>query len=202
MKEFLKKIKIDFLLSSIMSVVLGIIFIVFGSSILKTIASIFAIGLIAIGLIYLCSYFLKIVTNNFSVVVGICILAVGIWFLVRPKVVVSIVPVVIGVLLVFHSVRGIIESVHANNLGYEAWNIGLILSLISMLCGIICITNAFNLMTTATAVVGVILIYNGISNIWITSRVVKAQKNADNGSGEINDKVEFEAEFIEDKKGR
>ena len=203
MKEFLKRIKIDFLLSSLLCIALGVIFIVFGASILKTIASIFAIGLIAIGLIYLSSYFLKIITSGFSVAEGICILAVGIWFLIQPQIVVSIIPIVIGVLLVFHSIRGIVESVHANHFGYESWNIGLIFSIISMLCGIICITNAFNLMTTATAVIGIILIYNGITNIWITSRVVKAEKNYNQSNGsQIHDTADFEAEFIEDKKDR
>ena len=42
--------------------------------------------LIIIGVVYMCSYFLNIVTNGFSAMLGLVVLAVGIWFLVQPKV--------------------------------------------------------------------------------------------------------------------
>lgn len=45
--------------------------------------------------------FLNIVTNGFSAMLGLVVLAVGIWFLVQPKVVVSLIPIVIGLVLIF-----------------------------------------------------------------------------------------------------
>lgn len=59
--------------------------------------------------------------------------------------------------------------------------------------GIICVTNAFDVMKTATVVVGIILIFNGVSNIWITSRATKAESA-------YNKQKEFEATFVEDRK--
>lgn len=45
--------------------------------------------------------FLNIVTNGLSALLGLMVLAVGIWFLVQPQVVVSLIPIVIGVVLIF-----------------------------------------------------------------------------------------------------
>lgn len=45
--------------------------------------------------------FLSIVTNGLSALLGLMVLAVGIWFLVQPKVVVSLIPIVIGLVLIF-----------------------------------------------------------------------------------------------------
>lgn len=45
--------------------------------------------------------FLSIVTNGLSALLGLMVLAVGIWFLVQPQVVVSLIPIVIGVVLIF-----------------------------------------------------------------------------------------------------
>ena len=84
MKDFLKRVKADFLLSSIMCILLGVVFIIWKESVLDVIGSILAFGLILIGGVYLCSFFLKMVTNGFSVVMGIIVLAVGIWFLINP----------------------------------------------------------------------------------------------------------------------
>lgn len=56
---------------------------------------------------------------------GLVVLAVGIWFLVQPKVVVSLIPIVIGLVLIFHSIRSIIEAVDARKYGYGGWSVGL-----------------------------------------------------------------------------
>ena len=48
-------------------------------------------------------------------------------------------------------------------------------------------------MKTATVVVGIILIFNGVSNIWITSRATKAESS-------YNKQKEYEATFVEDRK--
>ena len=53
-------------------------------------------------------------------------------------------------------------------------------------------TNAFGIMEKATIVVGIILIYNGVSNIWIASRSTKAEKA-------YNKTHTIDVEFVEDK---
>ena len=93
----------------------------------------------------------------------------------------------------FGSIRSIIEAVDARKYGYGGWSVGLIFSIISLIFGIICVTNAFDVMKTATVVVGIILIFNGVSNIWITSRATKAESA-------YNKQKEFEATFVEDRK--
>ena len=113
MKEFLGRIKADFLLSSVLCIALGLVFIIWRASVLTIVANVLAVVLIIIGVVYMCSYFLNIVTNGFSAMLGLVVLAVGIWFLVQPKVVVSLIPIVIGLVLIFHSIRSIIEAVDA-----------------------------------------------------------------------------------------
>ena len=189
MKEFLGRIKADFLLSSVLCIALGLVFIIWRASVLTIVANVLAVVLIIIGVVYMCSYFLNIVTNGFSAMLGLVVLAVGIWFLVQPQVVVSLIPIVIGLVLIFHSIRSIIEAVDARKYGYGGWSVGLIFSIISL----ICVTNAFDVMKTATVVVGIILIFNGVSNIWITSRATKAESA-------YNKQKEFEATFVEDRK--
>ena len=146
MREFLNRIKADFLLSSVLCIALGIVFIVWRASVLEVVANILAVLLIIIGAMYVCSYFLKIVTNGLSVMMGIVVLAVGIWFLIQPRIVVELIPIVIGLVLIFHSIRSIVEAIDAKKYGYNAWGVGMVLSVISLVCGILCVTNAFNIM--------------------------------------------------------
>ena len=108
---------------------------------------------------------------------GVIILAVGIRFLVQPAVIVSLIPIVLGVVLLFHGLRAIKETIEAKKFGYDAWGADLILAIISLICGFICVFDAFGVMEKATIVVGIILIYNGVSNIWISCSATRAAKD-------------------------
>lgn len=77
MKEFLGRIKADFLLSSVLCIALGLVFIIWRASVLTIVANVLAVVLIIIGVVYMCSYFLNIVTNGFSAMLGLVVLAVG-----------------------------------------------------------------------------------------------------------------------------
>ena len=66
MKEFLRRIKADFLLSSVLCILLGVVFIIWNNGVLNVIGSVLAIGMIVIGVVYLGSFFLSIVTNGLS----------------------------------------------------------------------------------------------------------------------------------------
>lgn len=192
MKDFLKRIKADYLLSSLVCILLGIVFIVWRGAVLDVMGSIFAVVLIILGVIYLSSYFLEIITNGFSAIMGIIVLALGIWFLIQPDIVVSIIPILIGVVLIFHGVRGLMETLTAKKYGYSSWGVNMVLCIISIAFGIICVTNAFGIMEKATIVVGIILIYNGLSNIWIASRSTKAETA-------YNKEHTIDVEFVEDR---
>ena len=45
-----------------------------------------------------------------------------------------------------------LEAVDARKYGYGGWSVGLIFSIISLIFGIICVTNAFDVMKTATEI--------------------------------------------------
>lgn len=192
MKEFLKRIKADYLLSSVMCIVLGVIFIIWKGGVIDLLGSILAIGMIVIGVVYLTSFFLNFVTNGLSVVMGIMVLAVGIWFLIQPSVIVSLIPIVIGVVLLFHGIRAVIETMNIKRFGYEGWGVSLVLAVISIICGLICVFDAFGVMEKAIIVVGLILLFNGASNIWVALSASHAARDYERRNGTVD------VEFVED----
>ena len=177
MKEFLKQIKADYLLSSILCILLGVVFIIWKDGVLGVMGSMFAILLIIIGVVYLGSFFLNLVTNGVSVLMGIIILAVGIWFFIEPSVIVSLIPIVIGVVLLFHGIRALKETLESKKYGFSSWGVNLVLALLCIVFGIICIFDAFGVMEKAIMLVGIILVFNGISNIWIAGTATHAAKD-------------------------
>ncbi len=176
MKELLRKIRADFLVSSLLCVVLGIVFIVWSEATIKAIGTILAVIMIVIGAVYLCSFFLNAATKGISAAIGVIILLLGVWVLIQPEIIVSLIPIVIGVLLVGHGIRGAKESLACRGYGVSSWKIGIVFALISMILGVICIVDAFGVLELATVVIGIALIYNGVSNIWIAFRTASAEQ--------------------------
>lgn len=194
MKDFLRQIKADFLLSSVLCILLGVVFVIWKDGVIDVMGSVFAIMLIIIGVVYLCSFFLNLVTNGMSVLMGIIVLAVGIWFLIQPSVIMSLIPIVIGVVLLFHGIRALKETVDAKKFGYGSWGVNLALALLSIVFGIICIFDAFSIMEKAIMIVGIILIFNGLSNIWIAATATHAARDYERRNATID------VEFVEDSK--
>ena len=176
MKEFLRRIKADFLLSSVLCILLGVVFIIWNNGVLNVIGSVLAIGMIVIGVVYLGSFFLSIVTNGLSVVMGILVLAVGIWFLADPAVIMSLIPIVIGVILCVHGIQDLELAIETKRNGYEKWWSMLIIAAVSLVFGVLCIVNAFGMVKLALQFIGIALIYDGISDLWVANRAVHAAK--------------------------
>ena len=133
MREFLKRAKADYLLSSVLCIVLGIIFVVWKGGVIDVIGTILSVAMIIVGIIYLGSFILSLATFGASTIVGILVLAVGIWFLIQPSLIVSLVPVILGVGLVFHGIRAVTEAVNAKKYGYEKWGMDLVFAIICLI---------------------------------------------------------------------
>lgn len=90
-------------------------FVVWKGGVIDVIGTILSVAMIIVGIIYLGSFILSLATFGASTIVGILVLAVGIWFLIQPSLIVSLVPVILGVGLVFHGIRAVTEAVNAKN---------------------------------------------------------------------------------------
>lgn len=177
LKDFFKRIRADYLLSSLMCIALGVVFVVWPDRTSDFIGIALAIVMIIIGIVYLCSFFLHIATNGLSAAIGAIILLLGVWILIQPSIVLKMIPIVIGVVLLAHGLRGFKESWDSKGYGYNSWGIGAVFSLISMVFGVICIVNAFGVVKLAFVVIGIGLIYNGVTNIWIAIHTSKYEKS-------------------------
>lgn len=177
MREFLKRAKADYLLSSVLCIVLGIIFVVWKGGVIDVIGTILSVAMIIVGIIYLGSFILSLATFGASTIVGILVLAVGIWFLIQPSLIVSLVPVILGVGLVFHGIRAVTEAVNAKKYGYEKWGMDLVFAIICLVCGLVCVFCPLGVLKQFIMLVGIVLIINGALNLWIVVTATRAARD-------------------------
>lgn len=204
MKELIRGDKFEFLLSSTLCTVFGMFFILRKDSVLQIMGSAFALVLITIGAIYLCSYFLEVVSDGVPVLMSIILLSVGVWFLINPKYVASLIPIIVGILLSFDGVKGIMKANQTRNDGFPSWYFGMVFSTVTIILGIICISNAYKVMKNATVFMGLILIYNGATNLWVAYSLYKTEtevyeEEAETIEAEEPEEIELAEECAEEE---
>lgn len=189
MKELFKQIRGEFLLSSIVCIVLGIVLIIWGDAVLLMMGRGFGAIFVLVGVVNLASFFLNSMSNIVTGFLGAVVSVIGIWVMLDPGMVAKIIPIVLGVLLVFHGVKAVMVALESKKFGDERWWAGAILGAVSIVLGVLCIVSAFQIMTLAVALIGVALVYNGVSNIWLLVRANKVAKEYRSAHGTID--VEF-----------
>lgn len=180
MKEFFRTIKINFLLASILYVVLGLVLLLWPHTSSSIICAGFGIFLLLYGAITIISFFVHDSRTGFlrfELILGILFAALGVFFLVRPDVVLSVLPVMLGIYIIIDALLNLKRAQELHRMAYERWWMILITSLISAVLGIVVLWNPLFLSDVIFRVVGAVLIYTGLSDLWSLfklSRVTKA----------------------------
>ena len=176
MRELMKKFRADMMLSALFSIVMGVILVAWPETTLDIICKAIAIILIVMGAAELVSYFWNKITYSLSGILGLVVLLIGIWIFVKPQSVLSLIPIVIGVILAVHGVQDLKVAFDTKRNGYAKWWSMLLMAIISLALGIICIVNAFGMVTLTMQIIGIALVYDGISDIWIVYKASKVAK--------------------------
>lgn len=176
MKEKIKAIKADVIFSAIVCAVVGVVLIVWSEQTINIICMVLAGALVLMGAVDLIGSFAKGSLTLVTAMFGVLLIVLGVWLFMRPQYIAMVIPIVIGIVLVGHGIQDIMMAFETKGNGYEKWWSALLLGLISAVLGIICIVKAFGVVNLAMKFIGVALIYDGISDLWIVSRASRAAK--------------------------
>ena len=189
MKETLKRIKADVILSAILCVALGVILMIWPTQVTKVLCYILAAILCVMGIGHVISYMRNKLESRLGLATGIALVILGVWILVQPLNFAKIFPVVIGVVLLMHGLEDLRMTIEAKQNGDTAWGILLLITILNFAFGILLIWKAIEMVQIAMVIVGIALIYDGLSDLFVVYRVagaVKAAKQAGKESGQKN----------------
>lgn len=176
MKDTIKRIKADVIMSALVCVALGVVLLVWPDRTIDIFCKVLAVGLVLIGVVNLVSYFVNKSLHPFGAVLGTIVTLVGVWVFGHPSSIVSLVPIVIGVMLCVHGIQDVKLAFETKTNQYEKWWSVLFLALVSIILGLLCIINAFGVVTLALQFIGVALIYDGLTDLWIASRAIRVAR--------------------------
>lgn len=176
MREFFKRIKMDVIFGAIICIILGIVLILYPTEVTTIACQVIGAVIAVLGIVRVISYIMSDRRQGVQLALGLILFLVGAWILIKPNSIQNLILIGIGVALFVHGIEDFGYALEAKRGGYDSWAILILMAIISMVFGVLCIVDCFGMIELAMTFVGIALIYDGISDIWIVSRVTKTAK--------------------------
>ncbi len=190
MSEFLSKIFKSSLISSIGLSILGILLFFESEATIVSISYIIGGILITMGILGIIKYFFSEINSIIDIIYGIITIILGVVVIVNPHGIASIIPFVIGIIIVISSVTKLQYALRLNKNRNPVWKSTMILSIITLAFGILLIINPFSGALFLTKIVGFIVLLYGILDIISTLTIRKTFKKLHNAIEETIQEAE------------
>ena len=177
--EKLKSIRLHITASATACLALGVVFLIWPTQVTNIIAYVVGGLLVVIGGIQAVSKIVNNENRSSGLLVGLLILIIGVWIIFHPQTTVSLIPMVIGVVLVVSGIQELSLAITAKNVDASKWGWMILGAVITIVFGIICICVAFKIVTIAMRLLGLFLIYDGISSMVMVHHVNVAERVVD-----------------------
>lgn len=174
MLDLLRKIRLNFVLTAILTMILGVMLIASPGTAIKTV-------FLVVGWILVISGAASLLTALFSrgkpvgqgdLVLGLIQLATGLVVLMRPSFLMSLAGVVVGFVLLIHGIHDIQNSIENRALGYD-WKLSMLIGVVTIIMGLVVMVNPFSTAKTLLRVAGVFLVADGLGDLLMVWKTPK-----------------------------
>lgn len=178
--NYIKSLKVNYSLSAVICVILGIVLLVWPGHSTQVVCMVLGIVLGGFGLIQIILYLAtkeKTMVSHSMMMLGVVLAVIGGWIVLKPETIIKAVPMIVGILIVIHGFHNAVQAIDLKKMQYDNWWVALLLSLLTVALGVVLICNPFTIVDTVVRIIGAFLVYDGLSDMWILSRVFKTKKN-------------------------
>lgn len=165
--KLLKEMKWDALLKGVLYLLLGVVALVIPEAMEKTLGYLIGIVLILAGAISMICYLLRDAYQNYyhnDFVYGLASIAVGCFVLYKVELIISLIPFLLGILVLVSGLTKLQDVIDLKRMNYGNWIFMLVLATINVIFGIVLICNPFKVATFLFRLIGIGLIFSGITD--------------------------------------
>ncbi len=179
MEGLLKKIKANMIVSSLLCVLLGLVLVLRPGLSVRIVCTAVGIVLILSGVTRIIDWFCArdgSMYAQMNLIFGIILVVVGVWIVVKPDKVLAIIPIIVGIVIGMHGLNNLKQAIELWRDKYDKWWVAFILGALTVGLGVLLICRPFAAIDTVVMLIGFFMIYDGLSNIWIVTRIYKNAK--------------------------
>lgn len=180
MINFIRSIKVNLLSSAILCVILGIVLVAYPDTSMTLVCR--AVGVIVLitglGLVF---GYLKSGKEHWygkiELVFGTILAIVGGFLILRPLGLISIIPIIFGILFIYHGLANMRQAMELRQYKDKGWWLPVLIAATTVLLGIFIINYPIRTMDIIMRVIGACLIYDGLANTVLVGRFVRSIRN-------------------------
>ncbi len=181
-KSKYQRIKGGWIASSLLCILFGLILCIWPDVVANTASYILGGIILVVGIIYLALCLWAKEKNfvvGFGIVFSVILIAIGVFMFLKPEVVLSLFPMIIGGIIVIHGIADLKYSIEFAASKYSHWWVALIISIATIGLGVLVLFNPFKAITLTFRIIGIVLMADGISEFWIGFQMKKLVPNAE-----------------------
>ena len=153
---------------SIVMIVIGLVLVLWPGHVMSTVLNLVGISLLLGGGLSIYTWFQR--KNPMRLAEGIVFGGGGLIILLAPGLLISLIPMIVGVVVILNGALNLAQALDLRRKGYQNWISSLIMAILTLVLGLIIVFNPFSTMEMLVAAIGVVILSNGASNLWIESR--------------------------------
>lgn len=168
MGTFVEGMKKNYFISAILTIALGAVLVIWPDWSGRILCYLLGAALILMGGIQLivCIRAERIgFYSKFSMLMNIILILLGVWVCIRPDTVLSLVPVIIGIVMLIHGCMDLQFTMDIKHAGSGKWWIALIFALVTLTLGVFLVMHPFLAFEITMLIIGIGLLYDGISDL-------------------------------------
>ena len=176
--NYIKSLKVNYSLSALICAVLGVVLLVWPGQSTQIVCIVLGAVLGIFGIVQIIIYLVtqeKTMVSHSMMMFGIVLAVIGGWIVLKPDTIIKAIPMIVGILIVIHGLHNAVQAIDLKKMNYSNWWVALLLSILTIALGAVLICNPFTVMDTVVRVIGAFLIYDGLSDMWILSRMFKTR---------------------------
>ena len=170
----MKSRKMSIIILSIVMLLIGVMMLIKPGQSMDLICKIIGIGMAVGGVLAIISA-VMVSDNSLAkgsfLTAGIVSLVIGVIFLCMPGFVISIFPIIFGIAVAANGVINLINAFKVRVISDNQWMLPVGMAILTILLGILIFANPFRTMALLVRIIGIIIIYNALTNIFIATKM-------------------------------
>ncbi|MDO4287242.1 MAG: DUF308 domain-containing protein [Eubacteriales bacterium] len=176
MFETFRSIRIQLLLLSVGYLALGTAMLLMPDFFLTVVCYVVGALLIAYGVINIIGCIRKHMMQVFIIMASVVVMGVGVFVITRPRAIISILPIIFGIILLLDGVLNIRHGIGLRRFGAPGSITVMILGLITVIFGAVILFHPYTTAKMTFRLIGVGLVYSGLSDFIVLYRMNHASK--------------------------
>ena len=191
--EFLKKLRVNAILNGVLTILMGLLFIIFPYSAGSIVVVIAGIAVLCIGIFDILRYFTAGGYSYYvrgSLFMGVVKIVLGIFIFTHTDIMLALFSYVFSIFIIVSGVSSMENSVQLKQAGLSGWLLTMVLSVLVTAAGIVMLFHPIGAASTASMLIGVILLADGATELLTLYQLKKIKKDFFRTWKEIRDEID------------